>query len=79
MSNYDILTLQSRTQTSYRICDSQPHSKIVFIHELLARVLKAELDFFYWGGAMIISIFKKAIIKNMDKGATEVYFKQNSK
>jgi dsDNA-specific endonuclease/ATPase MutS2 len=78
MSNYDILTLQSETakrHIDFAIRNRIP--KIVFIHGVGEGVLKSELDFLM-GRYENIS-FQDANYQKYGLGATEVFFKQNSK
>ena len=78
MSNYDILTLQSETakrHIEFAIRNRIP--KIVFIHGVGEGVLKAELDFLL--GRYDNISFQEANYQKYGQGATEVYFKQNSK
>jgi dsDNA-specific endonuclease/ATPase MutS2 len=78
MSNYDILTLQSETakrHIEFAIRNRIP--KIVFIHGVGEGVLKAELDFLL--GRYDTISFQDANYQKYGLGATEVYFKQNSK
>lgn len=78
MSNYDILTLQADTakrHIEFAIRNRIP--KIVFIHGVGEGVLKAELDFLL--GRYDNVSFQDANYQKYGLGATEVYFKQNSK
>lgn len=78
MSNYDILTLQ--TETAKRHIDFAIRNripKIVFIHGVGEGILKAELDFLL--GRYENIVFQDANYQKYGFGATEVYFKQNSK
>lgn len=78
MSNYDILTLQSETakrHIEFAIKNRIP--KIVFIHGVGEGVLKAELDFLL--GRYDNITFQEGNYQKYGQGATEVYFKQNSK
>ena len=78
MSNYDILTLQADTakrHIEFVIRNRIP--KIVFIHGVGEGVLKAELDFLL--GRYDNVSFQDANYQKYGLGATEVYFKQNSK
>jgi dsDNA-specific endonuclease/ATPase MutS2 len=78
MSNYDILTLQSETakrHIEFAIRNRIP--KIVFIHGVGEGVLKAELDFLL--GRYDNIDFQEGNYQKYGQGATEVYFKQNSK
>jgi dsDNA-specific endonuclease/ATPase MutS2 len=78
MSNYDILTLQSETakrHVEFAIRNRIP--KIVFIHGVGEGVLKSELDFMLGRYDMIS--FQDANYQKYGLGATEVYFKQNTK
>lgn len=78
MSNYDILTLQAETakrHIEFAIRNRIP--KIVFIHGVGEGVLKAELDFLL--GRYDNVSFQDANYQKYGLGATEVYFKQNSK
>jgi len=78
MSNYEILTLQSETakrHIEFAIKNRIP--KIVFIHGVGEGVLKAELDFML---ARYDNIsFQDANYQKYGVGATEVYFRQNTK
>jgi dsDNA-specific endonuclease/ATPase MutS2 len=78
MSNYDILTLQSETakrHIEFAIRNRIP--KIVFIHGVGEGILKSELDFLL--GRYDNVIFQDANYQKYGSGATEVYFKQNTK
>ncbi|MFM9825192.1 Smr/MutS family protein [Flavobacterium sp.] len=78
MSNYDILTLQSETakrHIDFAIRNRIP--KIVFIHGVGEGVLKSELDFLM--GRYENIVFQDANYQKYGLGATEVFFKQNSK
>lgn len=78
MSNYDILNLQAETakrHIEFAIRNRIP--KIVFIHGVGEGVLKAELDFLL--GRYDNIVFQDANYQKYGLGATEVYFKQNSK
>lgn len=78
MTNYDILTLQSETakrHVEFAIKNRIP--KIVFIHGVGEGVLKSELDFML--GRYDNITFQDANYQKYGLGATEVYFKQNSK
>ncbi len=78
MSNYDILTLQSETakrHIDFAIRNRIP--KIVFIHGVGEGVLKSELDFLM--GRYDSITFQDANYQKYGLGATEVFFKQNSK
>ncbi len=78
MSNYDILTLQ--TETAKRHIDFAIRNripKIVFIHGVGEGILKAELDFLL--GRYDTIAFQDANYQKYGLGATEVYFKQNSR
>lgn len=78
MSNYDILNLQSETakrHIEFAIRNRIP--KIVFIHGVGEGVLKAELDFML--GRYENITFQDANYQKYGLGATEVYFKQNTK
>ncbi|MGL2963489.1 Smr/MutS family protein [Flavobacterium sp. RSB2_4_14] len=78
MSNYDILTLQTETakrHIEFAIRNRIP--KIVFIHGVGEGILKSELDFML-GRYHNIS-FQDANYQKYGLGATEVYFKQNTK
>ncbi|MGL2994602.1 Smr/MutS family protein [Flavobacterium sp. TSSA_36] len=78
MSNYDILTLQADTakrHIEFAIRNRIP--KIVFIHGVGEGVLKAELDFLL--GRYDNVVFQDANYQKYGLGATEVYFKQNTK
>lgn len=78
MSNYDILTLQSETakrHIEFAIRNRIP--KIVFIHGVGEGILKAELDFLL--GRYDNIDFQDANYQKYGLGATEVYFKQNTK
>ncbi len=78
MSNFDILTLQSETakrHIEFAIRNRIP--KIVFIHGVGEGVLKAELDFLL--GRYENIVFQDANYQKYGLGATEIYFKQNTK
>lgn len=78
MTNYDILTLQAETakrHVEFAIKNRIP--KIVFIHGVGEGVLKSELDFML--GRYDNITFQDANYQKYGLGATEVYFKQNSK
>ncbi|MCC9073917.1 DNA mismatch repair protein MutS [Flavobacterium sp. F-65] len=78
MSNYDILTLQTETakrHIEFAIKNRIP--KIVFIHGVGEGILKAELDFLL--GRYDGIDFQDANYQKYGLGATEVYFKQNTK
>jgi dsDNA-specific endonuclease/ATPase MutS2 len=78
MSNYDILTLQTETakrHIEFAIRNRIP--KIVFIHGVGEGVLKAELDFLL--GRYENIVFQEGNYQKYGQGATEVYFKQNTK
>ncbi|RKR08375.1 hypothetical protein C8C83_5613 [Flavobacterium sp. 90] len=78
MSNYDILTLQTETakrHIEFAIRNRIP--KIVFIHGVGEGILKAELDFLL--GRYDGIDFQDANYQKYGLGATEVYFRQNSK
>jgi hypothetical protein len=78
MSNYEILTLQTETakrHIEFAIKNRIP--KIVFIHGVGEGVLKAELDFLL--GRYDSIVFQDANYQKYGQGATEVYFKQNTK
>jgi dsDNA-specific endonuclease/ATPase MutS2 len=78
MSNYDILTLQSETakrHIEFAIRNRIP--KIVFIHGVGEGILKSELDFLL--GRYDNITFQDGNYQKYGLGATEVYFKQNTK
>lgn len=78
MSNYDILTLQAETakrHIEFAIKNRIP--KIVFIHGVGEGILKSELDFLL--GRYDNIVFQDGNYQKYGQGATEVYFKQNSK
>ena len=78
MNNYEILTLQSETakkHIEFAIRNRIP--KIVFIHGVGEGVLKSELDFML--GRYENITFQDANYQKYGQGATEVYFKQNTK
>jgi dsDNA-specific endonuclease/ATPase MutS2 len=78
MSNYDILTLQTETakrHIEFAIRNRIP--KIVFIHGVGEGVLKSELDFLL--GRYDNVVFQEGNYQKYGQGATEVYFKQNTK
>lgn len=78
MSNYEILTLQSETakkHVEFALRNRIP--KIVFIHGVGDGVLKSEIDFML-GRYPDIS-FQDANYQKYGLGATEIYFKQNTK
>ncbi len=78
MSNYDILNIQTETakkHLEFAIRNRIP--KIVFIHGVGEGVLKAELDFILKNYDNIS--FQDANYQKYGLGATEIYFKQNTK
>lgn len=78
MSNFDILTIQTETakkHLEFAIRNRIP--KIVFIHGVGEGVLKAELDFMLKNFENIS--FQDANYQKYGLGATEIYFKQNTK
>ena len=78
MSNFDILTIQTETakkHLEFAIRNRIP--KIVFIHGVGEGVLKAELDFMLKNFDNIS--FQDANYQKYGLGATEIYFKQNTK
>lgn len=78
MNNYDILTLQMETakrHIEFAIRNRIP--KIVFIHGVGEGVLKSDLDFLL--GRYDNIVFQDANYQKYGLGATEVYFKQNTK
>ncbi len=78
MSNFEILSLQADTakrHIEFAIKNRIP--KIVFIHGVGEGVLKAELDFLL--GRYDNISFQDANYQKYGQGATEVYFKQNTK
>ena len=78
MNNYDILTTQLETakrHIEFAIRNRIP--KIVFIHGVGEGVLKSDLDFLL--GRYDTIIFQDANFQKYGQGATEVYFKQNTK
>ncbi|QBZ98353.1 Smr/MutS family protein [Flavobacterium sangjuense] len=78
MNNYDILTKQIDTAKShieFAIRNRIP--KIVFIHGVGEGVLKSDLDFLL--GRYDNIVFQDANYQKYGLGATEVYFKQNTK
>jgi dsDNA-specific endonuclease/ATPase MutS2 len=78
MSNYDILTIQ--IETAQRHMDFAVRNripKIVFIHGVGEGVLKSDLDFLL--GRYDNVVFQDANYQKYGQGATEVYFKQNTK
>ena len=78
MSNFDILTIQTETakrHLEFAIRNRIP--KIVFIHGVGEGVLKAELDFIFKNYENIS--FQDANYQKYGLGATEIYFKQNTK
>jgi dsDNA-specific endonuclease/ATPase MutS2 len=78
MSNYDILTLQTETakrHIEFAIRNRIP--KIVFIHGVGEGILKSELDFML--GRYDNISFQDANYQKYGQGATEIYFKQNTK
>ncbi len=78
MSNYDILTLQMETakrHVDFAIRNRIP--KIVFIHGVGEGILKSELDFMLHRYEQIS--FQDANYQKYGLGATEIYFKQNTK
>ena len=78
MSNYDILTLQAETaQRHIEFAIRNRIPKIVFIHGVGEGILKAELDFLL--GRYDNIVFQEANYQKYGQGATEVYFKQNTK
>jgi len=78
MSNYDILTLQTETaQRHIEFAIRNRIPKIVFIHGVGEGILKAELDFLL--GRYDNVVFQDANYQKYGSGATEVYFKQNTK
>ncbi|MGC4039240.1 MAG: DNA mismatch repair protein MutS [Flavobacterium sp.] len=78
MNNYDILTLQMDT-AKYHIEFAMRNRipKIVFIHGVGEGVLKSDLDFLL--GRYENIVFQDANYQKYGQGATEVYFKQNTK
>ncbi len=78
MSNYDILTLQAETaQRHIEFAIKNRIPKIVFIHGVGEGILKAELDFLL--GRYDNIVFQDGNYQKYGQGATEVYFKQNTK
>ena len=78
MNNFDILTIQTETakrHLEFAIRNRIP--KIVFIHGVGEGVLKAELDFMLKNYDNIS--FQDANYQKYGLGATEIYFKQNTK
>lgn len=78
MSNFDILTKQTETakyHIEFAIKNRIP--KIVFIHGVGEGILKSELDFML--GRYDNVSFQDANYQKYGSGATEVYFKQNTK
>lgn len=78
MNNYDILTLQTETakrHIEFAIRNRIP--KIVFIHGVGEGILKSELDFML--GRYDNITFQDANYQKYGLGATEVYFRQNTK
>lgn len=78
LSNYDILNIQTETakkHLEFAIRNRIP--KIVFIHGVGEGVLKAELDFMLKNYDNIS--FQDANYQKYGLGATEIYFKQNTK
>ena len=78
LSNYDILNIQMETakrQLNFAMQNRMP--KVVFIHGVGEGVLKAELDFLL--GRYDNVTFQDANFQKYGLGATEVYFKQNTK
>jgi len=78
LSNYDILNIQMETakrQLNFAMQNRMP--KIVFIHGVGEGVLKAELDFLL--GRYDNITFQDANYQKYGLGATEVYFKQNTR
>ena len=78
MNNYDILTLQMETakrHIEFALRNRIP--KIVFIHGVGEGVLKSDLDFLL--GRYDNILFQDANYQKYGLGATEVYFKQNTK
>ncbi len=78
MNNFDILTLQMDT-AKYHIEFAMRNRipKIVFIHGVGEGVLKSELDFMLSRYDNLS--FQDANYQKYGSGATEVYFKQNTK
>lgn len=78
LSNYEILTIQTETakrHIEFAIRNRIP--KIVFIHGVGEGILKSELDFML--GRYDNVSFQDANYQKYGQGATEVYFKQNTK
>ena len=78
MNNYDILTIQMETakrHIEFAIRNRIP--KIVFIHGVGEGILKSDLDFLL--GRYDNIVFQDANYQKYGLGATEVYFKQNTK
>lgn len=78
MSNYAILNTQIETakrHIEFAIRNRIP--KIVFIHGVGEGVLKSDLNFLL--GRYDTIVFQDANYQKYGQGATEVYFKQNSK
>lgn len=78
MNNFDILNLQVETakrHIDFAISNRIP--KIVFIHGVGEGVLKAELDFLL--GRYDNLDFHDANYQKYGTGATEIYFRQNSR
>ena len=78
MNNFDILNMQSETakrHIEFAIRNRIP--KIVFIHGVGEGILKAELDFLL--GRYDNVVFQDANYQKYGLGATEIYFKQNTK
>ncbi len=78
MNNFDILSLQLETAKRHiEFAISNRIPKIVFIHGVGEGVLKAELDFVL--GRYDNLDFQDANYQKYGTGATEIYFRQNSK
>lgn len=78
LSNFDILNIQTETakkHIEFAIRNRIP--KIVFIHGVGEGVLKSELDFML--GRYDNISFQDANYQKYGQGATEIYFKQNTK
>jgi dsDNA-specific endonuclease/ATPase MutS2 len=78
LSNFEILNIQMETakrQLNFAMQNRMP--KVVFIHGVGEGVLKAELDFLL--GRYDNITFQDANYQKYGLGATEVYFKQNTK
>ena len=78
MNNFDILNLQMETakrHIEFAIRNRIP--KIVFIHGVGEGILKSDLDFLL--GRYDNIVFQDANYQKYGLGATEVYFKQNTK